>query len=68
MSKERPISRETHTCTKEGGRLVRVEVVKLGQTTTWCIISEIFISVVTVKCELSSVLLYNLMLIFEAGE
>jgi len=45
--------------TKEGGRLVRVEVVKLGQTTTWCIISEIFISVVTVKCELSSVLLYN---------
>lgn len=52
--------KHTHAhMTKEGGRLVRVEVVKLGQTTTWCIISEIFISVVTLKCELSSVLLYN---------
>lgn len=52
--------KHTHAhMTKEGGKLVRVKVVKLGQTTTWCIISEIFISVVTVKCELSSVLLYN---------
>lgn len=46
--------------TNEGERdRVRVKVVKLGQTTTWCIISEIFIWEVKAKCELPSVLLYT---------